>query len=148
MAKTLSDGDQAILEEQAADAYLCGGCEPGCEECASRERTVSRDTIRRAAAEAERERPAAFELCPGFWACESASKPGTGYMVSLDRHDSPQCECEGYARVGYCYHAATVAMQRGTLPAWATETEAEQATRRETSVLATRSGLGKASLFA
>lgn len=59
--------------------------------------------------------PVAFKLCEGFWAVESHTEPGTGYMVEVV-DGKCSCECEGFARRGVCTHSAAVAVEEGLVP--------------------------------
>ncbi len=71
--------------------------------------------IRNAVKRAGELRPAAFKLCEGFWACPSHSQPGRGYMLEV-QDGRVSCECQGFERMGCCYHAAYVSIEEGLMP--------------------------------
>ncbi len=60
-------------------------------------------------------RPVAFKLCEGFWAVQSNTEPGKGYMVEV-HGGKCHCECDGFAYRGVCVHSATVAIEEGIMP--------------------------------
>ena len=58
-------------------------------------------------------RPRVRRLGPGHYLVESASKPGTGHPVTLDR-----CNCPGFSYRGTCRHIALVRSIEPRMDAW------------------------------
>lgn len=75
-----------------------------------------RDTdIRAAVRKAATLDPRPFQVCPGFWAAASQSKPGHGYLLEI-AEGHVRCECAGFEHRGCCAHAAFVAVELGLMP--------------------------------
>ncbi len=77
--------------------------------------TIRESTVRNAVDKALKVQPQLLELCEGFHVAPSASHPGRGYMLEVV-DGKVSCECEGYERMGCCYHAAALAIQLGLMP--------------------------------
>jgi len=58
-------------------------------------------------------RPRVRRLGPGHYLVESATKPGTGHPVTLDR-----CNCPGFSYRGTCRHIALVRAIEPRMDAW------------------------------
>jgi len=71
-------------------------------------------------------KPRVRRLGPGRYLVESASKPGTGHPVTLDR-----CNCTGFSYRGTCRHVALVRAIEPRMVVWYGQATATPATDTE-----------------
>ncbi len=70
--------------------------------------TATIGTAQRAIEKARRTKPAVVQMDATTWAVAS-STPGQGYTVRLAA-GAMTCECQGYERIGCCYHIGAVVL--------------------------------------
>jgi hypothetical protein len=104
---------------------------------------------------AQRLQPAVYRLKGDGLRIVASSNPGQAYSVRVSE-GKVSCECQGFERVGVCYHAAAVAISEGLLDpdgfleaVAAPQPEPQQPERpaHETAVLRTPAGRGRLALY-